>query len=160
MIMKRINLGCGSDVRDGYENYDMNPVDDRVKLIDLNKLPLPFDDSSVDEIILSHIIEHLDVNPYYFIKDVYRILKKDGVVKISLPVLYNSIVHNRCYHNSGYFDSLMSKDNRVSNEYERDFFELISFKKKPFGLKNGLKKLIAFVMDLFYEEYSWELKKK
>lgn len=51
---------------------------------DLNDLPLPFEDNYFDEIILSHIIEHLD-NVYTFLEEIHRILKPNGVVKITVP---------------------------------------------------------------------------
>ena len=51
---------------------------------DLNALPLPFEDNYFDEIILSHVIEHLD-NVYTFLEEIHRILKPDGVVNITVP---------------------------------------------------------------------------
>lgn len=42
------------------------------------------DDNSYDFVILSHILEHM-ANPFFIIKDAYRILKDNGVLYISVP---------------------------------------------------------------------------
>ena len=62
----KLNLGCGKDIRKGWENYDLYPLDKIVKKIDLNKLPLPFENNYADYILLSHTFEHLDVNRLWF----------------------------------------------------------------------------------------------
>jgi predicted SAM-dependent methyltransferase len=156
----RLNLGCGHEVLDGWENYDSHPVTDEVQYINLNTLPLPFETGSIDEVLLSHVLEHLEVNPYEFMMEIYRILKKDGVVQVKLPVFYNCITHTRFYHAPGYFAEITTRGKDASEEYVSDFFRVVSFKKKSLGLKHGLGKLIAFVMDLFFDEYSWVLIKK
>ena len=51
---------------------------------DLNMLPLPFTNNYFDEIILSHIIEHMD-NVYPFFEEIHRVLKPNGVVDIVVP---------------------------------------------------------------------------
>ena len=38
--MKKINLGCGDKILEGYENYDNYPINDSVKYLGLNDLPL------------------------------------------------------------------------------------------------------------------------
>ena len=52
-------------------------------LADLNH-PLPFRDNVFDEVYLVHVIEHL-LCPYLLLKEVRRILKKGGIVKIFTP---------------------------------------------------------------------------
>ena len=45
---------------------------------------IPFKQNSFDRVILSHTLEHIP-DPETFIKDVMKILKKNGVLSISLP---------------------------------------------------------------------------
>ena len=75
--MIKLNLGCGKDIKQGWENFDMFPVNDSVKYIDLTKLPLPFPNSYADEILLSHILEHLVYRTEFMI-EISRILKPGG----------------------------------------------------------------------------------
>jgi predicted SAM-dependent methyltransferase len=155
----RLNLGCGCDIRDGYINLDMYPVDDRVCSINLNFLPLPFDDGSVDYIVLHQILEHLDVNPYDFMMDIFRILKKDGVVHVGLPVYCNSVVHNRYRHHVGYFDAICGKSPLTSDRFADDFFRLNGLSKKRRSLKAVIKRFVEDFKDCFFVEYEYELVK-
>lgn len=60
-----------------------NPV-----IWDLNRLPLPFENDSVDKVYVDSVIEHLDVPMADFMKEVWRILKYGGKVEIVLPNTY------------------------------------------------------------------------
>ena len=95
MIEKVIlNAGCGRtaeleksekahpDIKYVYLDIRDNVGADVVH--DLNALPLPFADNYFDEIILSHIIEHLN-DAYLFLEEVHRILKPNGIVRIVTP---------------------------------------------------------------------------
>jgi len=55
--------------------------------IDLNSQPIPLDESSVDVIILSDVLEHLHT-PDHIINECERVLKKKGILLISTPFLY------------------------------------------------------------------------
>lgn len=110
----KVNLGCGNDVREGWENYDMIPVSDDVKFIDLTKLPLPFSDDYADEVLLSHILEHL-VYRTEFMLEISRILKPGGICKVVLPTFNFGLDHKSCIHAKGTLASvctgLVKKDN-------------------------------------------------
>ncbi|MDA8788345.1 class I SAM-dependent methyltransferase, partial [Schleiferiaceae bacterium] len=55
--------------------------------IDLNSHPIPLDESSVDVIILSDVLEHL-YTPDHIIEECERVLKNKGVLLISTPFMY------------------------------------------------------------------------
>lgn len=40
--MKKLNLGCGKDIKAGYVNLDIVKLDGVYVVWDVNKLPLPF----------------------------------------------------------------------------------------------------------------------
>ena len=126
--MIKLNLGCGNDVWEGWENYDKYPCDDRVNFIDLEKLPLPWDDSSIDEINLGQILEHLWVNPYSFMMEIHRILVIGGYVSVELPFLaVSSIEHIRGFHRRNYFDAILDIDHGSVHGQFKPFFSLVSF---------------------------------
>jgi predicted SAM-dependent methyltransferase len=94
----KLNLGCGNDIKKGYVNVDNIKLKGVDKVVDLEK-KLPFKSNSCNEIIAYKIIEHLH-NPHFFIEECYRILKKDGVLKLSAPhtsnvALAGCLVHYR-----------------------------------------------------------------
>ena len=83
----KLNLGCGYNKFDGYVNVDHDSLCQPDIVADLEDR-LPFEDNSVDEIIMYHVLEHLgqDVKTYFSIwKELYRILKNDGELKITVP---------------------------------------------------------------------------
>ena len=84
----KLNLGCGHKVLDGYVNvdkFDLYNVDIKH---DLEQFPYPFDDNSIEEIILSHVLEHIGQDPDVFInilKEIYRICKNQALINIAVP---------------------------------------------------------------------------
>jgi len=83
--MKKLNLGCGKDIKEGYVNVDSVKLPGVDKVIDLNKYPWPFKDNEFDFVFCSHILEHLDsiIRP---LEEIWRITKKSGKVKIIVPI--------------------------------------------------------------------------
>lgn len=85
-----LNLGCGTDYKEGWINIDNNS-DDNIQKLDLNwdlREPLPFDDNSVDFIFHEHFMEHLTVEEgQVSVKDCLRVLKPGGVLRIATPDL-------------------------------------------------------------------------
>ncbi len=80
----KIDLGCGYNKRDGFIGVDGSKKDGVDIVHNLNDLPLPFDDGSVEVINLSQILEHLD-EPLDFLNECHRILKTNGIVDIRVP---------------------------------------------------------------------------
>ncbi len=53
---------------------------------DLEKHPLPFKDDEFDEVLASHVIEHVSKYRYdRLMEEIYRITKNGGMVRIRLP---------------------------------------------------------------------------
>lgn len=89
--MLKLNLGCGKNVYEGYHNIDVNPVNPMVINCDIRKLE-HYDDESVDEIILSQVLEHLnnkDLRPA--LKEWNRVLKKGGKIIITVPNVIGTV---------------------------------------------------------------------
>lgn len=86
--MKKLNLGCGDKILDGYVNVDI--VESRLGnkadvVCDIRKLTI-FEDNSVDEVLSVHVIEHFwrwevpDI-----LKEWTRVLKSGGRMVIECP---------------------------------------------------------------------------
>ncbi len=113
----KLNLGCGSNIKKGYENYDCYMKHPKIKWIDLEILPLGFKENSVDEILLYSVLEHLWINPYKFMLEMHRILKKGGVIKIKLPFYHPVLGHVRCHHTKYYFNTIV--DFKHTDKYKK-----------------------------------------
>ena len=81
--MKKLNLGCGKDIRQGYINLDKKHLEGVDIVHDIEDLPFPFENEEFDEILCQDILEHVDY--IKVIRELYRILKIDGLLKIRVP---------------------------------------------------------------------------
>ena len=64
----KLNLGSGSKLLDNYTNVDKYEYFNPDVVHDLEHFPYPFNDDSVDEILLSHVLEHIGQSPDIFLK--------------------------------------------------------------------------------------------
>lgn len=83
-----LNLGCGQTYIKDAINVDFFETGTGYcdKIVDLNKLPWPWEDNSVDEIYMLHIIEHFDSDMMIkILKEAHRILKVNGLLHIQCP---------------------------------------------------------------------------
>jgi predicted SAM-dependent methyltransferase len=89
-----LNIGCGTDYKKGWINIDNNS-DNNIDKLDLNwdlRNPLPYKKNSVDYIFNEHFIEHLTVEEaQVVIKDLMRVLKPGGVLRIAMPNLAETV---------------------------------------------------------------------
>ena len=86
--MLKLNLGCGHDKRPGFINVDSQAACQPDQVVDLERFPWPWADGSVDEIVMSHVLEHLgaDTDTYLgIIKELYRVCAPDAHVTITVP---------------------------------------------------------------------------
>jgi hypothetical protein len=82
-ILRRLNLGCGTDIRPGLVNLDIAALPGVDVVHDVNMLPLPFPADSFDEILCNDILEHVDLVPV--LKDCHRILASGRRMRIEVP---------------------------------------------------------------------------
>lgn len=111
----KLNLGCGSQVPDGWVNVDYSlgarfikipffrVFNKKVKLFNLDwneKIYLhdltkkfPWTDSSVDIVYSSHTLEHFSKEDgRRFLADCYRVLRKNGIIRIVVPDLRHDVI--------------------------------------------------------------------
>lgn len=85
--MKLVNLGCGQRYHKDWINIDF--VSNSEDVIQHNLLyGIPINDNEVDLVYHSHVLEHFSKERgNNFIKECYRILKVNGVIRIAVPDL-------------------------------------------------------------------------
>ena len=82
----KLNLGCGHRKMPGYVNVDK--FGDPDVRHDLEVVPWPWPDSSVEEVQLIHVLEHLGQDPDDFIaimKELYRVCVPGALIRIHVP---------------------------------------------------------------------------
>jgi len=152
----KLNFACGYNILEDYENYDINPINDKVKYLNLNILPLPFKSNYADEILLKHTIEHLDCNLLDFFKEIIRITKSNGIIIVKTPSENDIIQHTKSSFDIRYFASFLKTKN--DKYIDRQVSEIkLYFKYRP--LKNLIKFIIKKIKALFISEITWVIRK-
>ena len=79
----KLHLGCGMDKKKGYLNCDISKMVKPDKVVDCEE-PLQFYDNSMNEIILNHVLEHIN-NFVPLMHELHRISKNNSILKIKTP---------------------------------------------------------------------------
>lgn len=82
--MLKINLGSGANYRKEYVNIDANKNVKADLYLNLETDALPYPDSSVDYILMMHVLEHIQ-NIVHLLNECHRILKPDGILELEVP---------------------------------------------------------------------------
>lgn len=161
----RIDLGCGPSKKIGYIGIDILELPGIDFVADFNK-GLPFiPDNSIDEIISSHLLEHIE-NLELFLAEIHRVLKPNGIKKIivphfSNPYYYSDYTHKRFFglYSMDYFsDGSSNLRRKVPSFYNNIKFKVkqrkLKFKAHPFYVRNKIMALftILFNMNPFMQE--------
>ena len=82
----RLNLGSHNKTIEGYVNVDALHLDNVDITHDLTEFPYPFEENSIDEILMTELLEHISwrqsVN---VLRECHRILKPGGKMQIQVP---------------------------------------------------------------------------
>lgn len=89
----RLHLGAGHAPLDEYLNVDIEPLPGIDLIVDLNKIPWPWETGSVDEVFSQDCFEHLyplgiaegQRNIIALLTEVHRILKPNGLIELTVP---------------------------------------------------------------------------
>ena len=81
----KLNLGSGGRPLEGYVNVDISANAPKVNhVFDLDRTPWPFESDSVDEIVMSQCLEHLE-DHNLAMREIHRVLRIGGLAVISVP---------------------------------------------------------------------------
>jgi predicted SAM-dependent methyltransferase len=82
-----LNLGCGNRFHRDWVNVDFVSNDALVREYDLRR-GIPYSDNRFNGVYHSHVLEHFTKEQgSYFIKECYRVLKPEGIVRVVVPDL-------------------------------------------------------------------------
>lgn len=82
----KLHLGCGNNILPGFINVDKYGAPDILK--DLELLPWEWDNDSIEEVLMTHVLEHLGQTTEVYLgiwKEIYRVCKSNALIKITVP---------------------------------------------------------------------------
>ena len=108
--MKRLNFGCGKDVKAGYVNADIAKLPGVDVHFDFEQFPYPFKNNEFGEIFCRHVLEHTK-NLIATMEELHRIIKQGGLIQVICPYFagqgaFNDPTHTRffAYRTFEYFN--------------------------------------------------------
>lgn len=152
--MKKLNLGCGKDIKKGWINLDFVKQDGVDIVWDINKFPWPFKDNEIDLVFASHVLEHVD-DLTKTMKEINRIGKKDARIIIRVPhfscgVSYRDPTHKRLF-------SYFTFDYFEKGEYNLPVFNIeskkLNFTRLSFTWLNYIFNPIINAAPAIYERF-------
>ncbi len=151
--MKKFNVGCGGDYREGWINLDMPGEEKRditfnlEDIINKNK-KLPFEDNYFDYIYCSHVLEHITI-PLPILKEFYRVCKINGKMEIHVPYgiwVFCILDHKRMFFLSTFETVTFEYRSNYVTEKIEDKIKLIHKSIYTLPIHNPLKKVIYGIM--------------
>lgn len=82
--MLKLDIGCGTNKKDGCIGIDYLQLDGVDHVVDLTKDMLPFPDQSVDYIYSAHFMEHVKI-PNNVFKEIGRVSKDGATIEVWHP---------------------------------------------------------------------------
>ena len=144
----KVNLGCGKKIKEGWLNIDLISTGEGVLVYDIKK-GLPFPDSSVEEILLQEVIEHLSVDEAKRLAmECYRVLMFGGKLTVTTPDFKKVMEHweskaiewrELCALLFGYYASTGSRENEGHMYHKMVFDEDTLMKFFNVGFKDAVR---------------------
>lgn len=150
----KLNLGCEDQILEGFFNIDIDFREGVDLAYDLNKLPLPFENSSVEYILCSHLLEHLD-NPSEFMLELYRICKNQAIIDLYVPHFSGFPTYADLTHKKPGFSYFTFGDKNF-NKKLYDKFEVkkrLNFTRTNFKWLNSIFNPLINLSPLIYERF-------
>lgn len=154
--MKKLNVGCGTDVRKGWVNLDVVKLPGVDVVHDVNMIPWPFESNEFDEVLCQDVLEHVN-DVLKVLKEIHRVLKPKGIVRIRVPHFTSAMAHNDPTHKHFFaWDSFEYFQKGKPYHFYVDFsFERVK-RKLEFGKKlavwNWLLEPLANAFPRLYED--------
>ena len=93
---RKLNVGCGVDVRPGWINVDLVDYGGN-QIVDLGKFPWPFPENHFDYILCSHVLEHMN-NFNAVVTELHRIAKPDAILDVRVPFFLSTKYYSEPDH--------------------------------------------------------------
>jgi len=137
---RKLNLGCGTAIREGWVNVDAVPLEGVDVIHDLGRFPWPFGDDAFDQVHMIHVLEHLP-DTVGTMEELWRICRNGARISIQVPYwnsfhVWRDPTHVKGFHQST-FDFFIPGTKLYADRgyYTKARFQLI---RKDYYVNTGL----------------------
>jgi len=127
----KLNLGCGSDYKEGWINVDN---DESVKpdvIFDITSIysgkKLPYTDRTFRHIVIFDVLEHFQ-EPLPILREAFRLCQIGGIIEIKVPLgswTWDNLDHKRLFTYNSFdlmnFDYLHNHEKKVDIIYKKKY---------------------------------------
>jgi SAM-dependent methyltransferase len=140
--LTKLNLGCGSEYKEGWINLDIDTKWKTDILADVEK-GIPLADNSIEEVFIKHVLEHLEPRKLSFVmSEICRICKNDSIIKIYVPYFSCSITYKSPDHITDF--SYYTLDYTPGFETVK---KRLYYFRESFGYKSKVMTLVSKVLN-------------
>lgn len=148
-MARKLNFGCGRDVRDEWDNADVQEGDGVISF-DFDELPYPIKSNSYDYIEIRSVLQMLDF-PDRVLNELWRIAKPGGTIKIEVPYwhnkgAYNDIQTKHIFNENSFINFAEQEPCRIDTVLK---FKIVKLIKHPTIVGKMMPEFVRRKLDLF-----------
>lgn len=144
----KLKIGCFDQRLDGFIHLDINPEAKPDYVADI--CSMPFEDSSVDEIVCWNVLEHVP-DTLKAMRECWRVLKPGGRMKIVVPHALNPNLHSTPDHVKGFTYTTF---NQFWQGYHTGYPRFRCVRRR-LVMRNAVLQKLADVFPLQMEYFHW-----
>lgn len=147
--MRKLNLGSGNDIKEGWDNVDIQEDPKLTMSFDFNVFPYPIDDNTYDYVLMQQVIEHLE-KPDLALLEVHRICKNGATIEIVTAYYNNKAAYNDMQHMHYFSDrtfEVFVNQNKVIQR--REMFRIKKLELEPTSVGRFFPQYIREKLSLF-----------
>ena len=149
--MKKLNVGCGSDIRKGWINLDNHNTNGADIVFDLNDIykgaKLPFKNNTFDYILANRVL-HVFIDPVPILNELARVCKKRGEIEINTPLSnLNFSIHGKRGYTQGMLRGYASRMKDYDPKKHKGIQLKVVYAKYFTNSKRGIPKFITYTLN-------------
>lgn len=148
--MKKLNFGCGEDIRKGFDNVDVQKNSKIFKSFDFNQFPYPLKEDSYDYVWSRSVLEHLN-EPDQTLNELWRACKNKAIIEIIVPYYNNksavSDMQHRRFFSDTTFKVFVEETCKINKEKK---FKIALLTLVPTKIGRWLPKFLREKLSLFF----------
>lgn len=147
--MTKLNFGCGADIREGWDNIDIQKGDELTTSFDFDVYPYPLEENKYDYVLMKSVIEHV-IYPEKTLFQMHKCCKNGAIIKIITGHYSNKGAYNSMQHKT-YLNEIAFKEfvNSYALITRNTKFKLKSLVITPSSVGRFIPEIIRNKLGLF-----------